>query len=281
MNSTVPAYFQLMRLDKPIGTLLLLWPTLWGLLLTGAPTFLLFIKFTFGVFFMRAAGCVINDFADRKLDCHVERTKTRPLASGKVNAKQALVLFLFLIFLSIILLLTLPPLTWLFACFAFLTTLIYPFMKRFTHLPQVILGIAFSWGIPMAYAAAIGSLPLTCWLLCIANICWTIGYDTQYAMVDRNDDLKIGIKSTAILFAQYDKLVIGILQCFTLFLLVFIAIYNHLPLLFYIGLVFVAALFTYQQILIANRQRERCFKAFRNNNYVGLTLFIGLLFSSF
>ncbi|WP_392561386.1 4-hydroxybenzoate octaprenyltransferase [Orbus sturtevantii] len=280
MNSTVFAYFQLMRLDKPIGTLLLLWPTLWGLWLAGAPTLALFFIFILGVFLMRAAGCVINDFADRRFDSYVERTKARPIASGKINARQALILFILLIFLSILLLLILPPLVWLFACFAFLTTLIYPFMKRFTHLPQVILGIAFSWGIPMAYIASIDALPLSCWLLCLANICWTIAYDTQYAMVDRDDDLKIGIKSTAILFGKNDKLIIGILQFTMLFLLVIIGLYNQLALIFYASLGVVAALFVYQQTLITDRQRKLCFKAFLNNNYVGLAIFIGLFFST-
>lgn len=281
MKNRLLAYCKLMRLDKPIGTLLLLWPTLWALWLVGAPTIHLFVVFTLGVFSMRAAGCVINDFADRKFDGYVERTKLRPLASGQLTSKNALVAFAILIFLSILLLLTLPPLTWLMALFAFLTTLLYPFMKRFTHLPQVVLGIAFSWGIPMVYAATNGQFPLTCWLLCLANICWTVAYDTQYAMVDRNDDIKIGVKSTAILFGKNDKLYIGILQLLTLILLLSVAILNQLSGVFYVALAVAAILFTYQQILIAARARERCFKAFLNNNYVGLAIFIGFFISSF
>lgn len=281
MKNTLLAYCKLMRLDKPIGTLLLLWPTLWAMWLVGMPTVHLLVVFVLGVFSMRAAGCVINDFADRKFDGHVERTKQRPLASGQLSSKNALVVFALLIFVSILLLLTLPPLTWLIASLAFLTTLIYPFMKRYTHLPQVILGIAFSWGIPMVYAATVSSFPLDCWLLCLANICWTIAYDTQYAMVDRDDDLKIGIKSTAILFGQYDRLCIGILQIMTLLILFVIAIVQSLPMVFYIALCLAAILFVYQQRLIAARIKGACFKAFLNNNYVGLVIFIGFVFGSF
>ncbi|WP_345491252.1 4-hydroxybenzoate octaprenyltransferase [Orbus sasakiae] len=281
MNKTVLAYCQLMRLDKPIGTLLLLWPTFWALWLTGSPSWHHFIVFTFGVISMRAAGCVINDFADREFDGHVERTKHRPLASGRLKAKNALMTFAVLIVISVLLLLTLPPLSWLIACFALLTTLIYPFMKRYTNLPQVVLGVAFSWGIPMVYAASIGSFPISCWLLFIANICWTIAYDTQYAMVDRNDDLKIGIKSTAILFGQHDKFIIGLLQFTTLILFAVLAVTSQLSIMFYIALSVVAGLFIYQQRLIKERERERCFKAFLNNNYVGLTIFVGILLNYF
>lgn len=281
MNKTVLAYCQLMRLDKPIGTLLLLWPTFWALWLTGSPSWHHFIVFTFGVISMRAAGCVINDFADREFDGHVERTKHRPLASGRLKAKNALMTFAVLIVISVLLLLTLPPLSWLIACFALLTTFIYPFMKRYTNLPQVVLGVAFSWGIPMVYAASIGSFPISCWLLFIANICWTIAYDTQYAMVDRNDDLKIGIKSTAILFGQHDKFIIGLLQFTTLILFAVLAVTSQLSIMFYIALSVVAGLFIYQQRLIKERERERCFKAFLNNNYVGLTIFVGILLNYF
>lgn len=281
MNKTILAYCQLMRLDKPIGTLLLLWPTFWALWLTGYPSLHYVIVFTLGVIAMRAAGCVINDFADRKFDSHVERTKHRPLASGRLKAKNALITFAVLIIISILLLLTLPPLSWLIACFALLTTLIYPFMKRYTNLPQVVLGIAFSWGIPMVYAASISSFPISCWLLFTANICWTIAYDTQYAMVDRNDDLKIGIKSTAILFGQHDKLIIGLLQLATLILFTVLAVTSQLSIMFYITLCVAAGLFIYQQRLIKDRERERCFKAFLNNNYVGLAIFVGILFSCF
>lgn len=277
MNPKLLAYCQLTRLDKPIGSMLLLWPTLWALWLTGHPTFHLFIVFVSGVFTMRSAGCVINDFADRKFDGHVERTQNRPLASGQLTSKNALMTFIILIVLSLGLLLSLPPLTWLIAVLAFATTLIYPFMKRFTHLPQLVLGIAFSWSIPMVYAATIGKFPLTCWLLFIANICWIIAYDTEYAMVDRDDDLKIGIKSTAILFGQYDRLMIGILQAITVMILAVIGILNYLSYYFYISLVLVIGLFIYQQIMIITRNKECCFKAFLNNQYVGLVIFGGIL----
>lgn len=279
MNSTLFSYYKLLRLDKPIGILLLLWPTLWALLLSGCTSIHLFIVFILGVVFMRSAGCVINDFADRKLDKYVERTKNRPLTNGSISSKNALITFSILIFLSFLLLLTLPPFTWLIAFFALLTTIIYPFMKRFTHLPQVVLGIAFSWSIPMVYAATIDSLPLTCWLLFIANICWTIAYDTEYAMVDRNDDLTIGIKSTAILFGQYDKIMISLLQILTLFSFVIIGIINQLSLNFYTCLLVVIGLFIYQHRLISKRVRERCFTAFLNNNYVGLAILVGIMLS--
>ncbi|OCG16638.1 4-hydroxybenzoate polyprenyltransferase [Gilliamella sp. App6-5] len=273
------AYIQLMRLDKPIGTLLLLWPTLWAIWLTGLPYTYITLIFILGVFVMRAAGCVVNDYADRHFDAHVERTKNRPLARGVLTEKNALWILFILLFIALCLLLTLNKLSWLIACFALLTALIYPFMKRYTHLPQVILGIAFSWSIPMVYAATIEQFPLTCWLLFFTNICWTIVYDTEYAMVDRNDDVKIGIKSTAILFGCYDKLIIGLLQIVSVIGLLFIGLTNQLSQIFYIALLLVTALFIYQQWLIKNRVRNRCFNAFMNNNYVGFIVFLGLLFN--
>jgi 4-hydroxybenzoate polyprenyltransferase len=273
------AYIQLMRLDKPIGTLLLLWPTLWAIWLTGLPYTYITLIFILGVFVMRAAGCVVNDYADRHFDAHVERTKNRPLARGVLTEKNALWILFILLFIALCLLLTLNKLSWLIACFALLTALIYPFMKRYTHLPQAILGIAFSWSIPMVYAATIEQFPLTCWLLFFTNICWTIAYDTEYAMVDRNDDVKIGIKSTAILFGCYDKLIIGLLQIVSVIGLLFIGLTNQLSQIFYIALLLVTALFIYQQWLIKNRVRNRCFNAFMNNNYVGFIVFLGLLFN--
>lgn len=274
------AYLQLMRLDRPIGTLLLLWPTLWAIWLAGNPSLYITTIFVLGVFVMRSAGCVVNDYADRHFDGHVERTKNRPLARGTLTAKNALWTLFFLLLIALILLLTLNKLSWFVACFALLTALIYPFMKRFTHLPQVILGIAFSWGIPLAYAATIEQFPMTCWLLCLANICWTIAYDTQYAMVDRDDDLNIGIKSIAILLGQYDRLIIGLLQGLAVIGLLFVGLLNHLSVVFYICLFLTIILFGYQQWLIKDRQRSHCFKAFLNNNYVGLLIFIGIFFSS-
>jgi 4-hydroxybenzoate polyprenyltransferase len=272
-------YLQLMRLDKPIGSLLLLWPTLWAIWLTGHPSTYITIIFVLGVFVMRSAGCVVNDYADRHFDAHVERTKNRPLARGTLTEKNALWTLLVLLLIALCLLLNLNKLSWLIACFALLTALIYPFMKRYTHLPQVTLGIAFSWSIPMVYAATIEQFPLTCWILFLTNICWTIAYDTQYAMVDRNDDIKIGIKSTAILFGNYDKLIIGLLQIISVIGLLFIGLINQLSLIFYMAVLLVIGLLIYQQWLIKNRDRNKCFSAFMNNNYVGFIIFLGLLFA--
>lgn len=273
------AYLQLMRLDKPIGTLLLLWPTLWAIWLTGHPSLFIILVFVAGVLVMRSAGCVINDYADRHFDGYVERTKNRPLARGALTAKNALWTLFVLLLIALLLLLTLNKLSWFIAGLALLTTLIYPFMKRYTHLPQITLGVAFSWGIPMVYAATIEQFPLTCWLLCFANICWTVAYDTQYAMVDRNDDLKIGVKSTAILFGRFDKLMIGLLQILTFTILLIIGVLNHLSLIFYVTLLLVIILFLYQQWLINSRERKQCFKAFMNNNLVGCLIFVGIFFS--
>ncbi|YCH32610.1 4-hydroxybenzoate octaprenyltransferase [Erwinia sp. D4-22] len=268
-----------MRIDKPIGSLLLLWPTLWALWLAGeaVPPLQVLMVFVLGVFFMRAAGCVVNDFADRKIDGHVKRTQMRPLASGEVSEKEAKVLFVALALISFALVLTMNAITiWLsFAGLAL--AWIYPFMKRYTHLPQVVLGAAFGWAIPMGWAAVSGHVPLNGWLLFLANICWTVAYDTQYAMVDRDDDLKIGVKSTAILFGRFDKLIIGLLQLSTLLLLVIVGQRMNLDGAFYWSLLLAAALFVHQQKLIAERQRERCFQAFLNNNYVGLMIFIGIV----
>ncbi|WP_407656492.1 4-hydroxybenzoate octaprenyltransferase [Limnobaculum zhutongyuii] len=275
------AYCRLMRINKPIGALLLLWPTLWALWLAGkeTPNVYILLIFIIGVFLMRAAGCVINDFADRHFDGHVERTRNRPLPSGAVTEKESKVLFLSLVTISFLLVLTLNRLTILLSVAAVILAWIYPFMKRFTHLPQVILGMAFGWSIPMAYAAVSDALPLSCWLLLLANIFWTVAYDTQYAMVDRNDDLKIGIKSTAILFGHYDKLIIGLLQLGTVLILCLIGYLNNLSSLFYWSLLLASALFIYQQNLIYQRERDKCFRAFMNNNCVGFVIFLGFLMS--
>ncbi|MFV0547413.1 MAG: 4-hydroxybenzoate octaprenyltransferase [Limnobaculum xujianqingii] len=275
------AYCRLMRINKPIGALLLLWPTLWALWLAGkeTPNVYILLIFIIGVFLMRAAGCVINDFADRHFDGHVERTRNRPLPSGAVTEKESKVLFLSLVTISFLLVLTLNRLTILLSVAAVILAWIYPFMKRFTHLPQVILGMAFGWSIPMAYAAVSDALPLSCWLLLLANIFWTVAYDTQYAMVDRNDDLKIGIKSTAILFGRHDKLIIGLLQLGTVLILCLIGYLNNLSSLFYWSLLLASALFLYQQNLIYQRERDKCFRAFMNNNCVGFVIFLGFLMS--
>lgn len=275
------AYHRLMRTDKPIGALLLLWPTLWALWVAtpGLPPLWILAVFVAGVWLMRAAGCVVNDYADRKFDGHVKRTANRPLPSGDVTEKEARTLFVVLILLSFLLVLTLNTMTILLSMAALALAWVYPFMKRYTHLPQVVLGAAFGWSIPMAFAAVSESVPLSCWLMFLANILWAVAYDTQYAMVDRDDDLKIGIKSTAILFGRQDKLIIGILQVAVLVLMVAIGYLNQLNGAFYAAVAAAGVLFIYQQKLIANREREACFKAFLNNNYVGLVLFLGLAVS--
>jgi 4-hydroxybenzoate polyprenyltransferase len=272
------AYWQLMRMDKPIGTLLLLWPTLWALIISaqGIPDFKVLLVFVLGVIFMRAAGCVINDFADRKVDGHVKRTKQRPLPSGRVSSKEAIGLFLVLAISSFVLVLSMNALTIQLSFVGLVLAFIYPFMKRFTHLPQLFLGLAFSWSIPMAWAAQSGEVPMMVWFIFAINALWTIAYDTQYAMVDRDDDLKIGIKSTAILFGRFDKMVIGILQLITLAMLMFVGTWYQLGASYYWSLLMVGALFVFQQHLIRHRERDLCFRAFLNNNYVGMIVTIGL-----
>lgn len=272
------AYHRLMRTDKPIGALLLLWPTLWALWVAtpGLPPLWILAVFVAGVWLMRAAGCVVNDYADRKFDGHVKRTANRPLPSGAVTEKEARTLFVVLVLISFLLVLTLNTMTILLSVAALALAWIYPFMKRYTHLPQVVLGAAFGWSIPMAFAAVSETVPLSCWLMFLANILWAVAYDTQYAMVDRDDDLKIGIKSTAILFGRQDKLIIGILQVAVLLLMVAIGYLNGLGGAFYAAVAAAGMLFIYQQKLIVHRERDACFKAFLNNNYVGLVLFLGL-----
>lgn len=272
------AYHRLMRTDKPIGALLLLWPTLWALWVAtpGLPPLWILAVFVAGVWLMRAAGCVVNDYADRKFDGHVKRTANRPLPSGAVTEKEARTLFVVLVLISFLLVLTLNTMTILLSVAALALAWIYPFMKRYTHLPQVVLGAAFGWSIPMAFAAVSETVPLSCWLMFLANILWAVAYDTQYAMVDRDDDLKIGIKSTAILFGRQDKLIIGILQVAVLLLMIAIGYLNGLGGAFYAAVAAAGVLFIYQQKLIVHRDRDACFKAFLNNNYVGLVLFLGL-----
>ncbi|EGR1893294.1 4-hydroxybenzoate octaprenyltransferase [Vibrio vulnificus] len=272
------AYWQLMRMDRPIGTLLLLWPTLWALIIAaeGTPDWHVLLVFVLGVVLMRSAGCVINDFADRKVDGHVKRTQQRPLPSGRVTAKEAIILFLLLGISSFLLVLTMNPLTIQLSFAGIVLAFIYPFMKRYTHLPQLFLGLAFSWAIPMAWAAQANELPWVVWFVFTINALWTIAYDTQYAMVDRDDDIHIGVKSTAILFGRHDKLIIGMLQLLTLVMLVWLGLHYQLGQSFYWSVLAAGALFVYQQHLIRHRQRELCFQAFLNNNYVGMVLALGL-----
>ena len=273
------AYWLLMRMNRPIGSLLLLWPTIWSLIIAaqGLPSWYVLGVFVLGVFLMRSAGCVINDFADRHVDGHVKRTKLRPLPAGLVTSKEAIGLFLVLTLLSFLLVLTMNTLTIQLSFVAIILAFIYPFMKRYTHFPQLFLGLAFSWAIPMAWAAQTGSLPWNVWFLFAINALWTIAYDTQYAMVDRDDDIHIGIKSTAIFFGRHDKLAIGILQLMTLAMLVLVGVYYQLGQSYYWAILIVGALFAYQQHLIRHREREQCFSAFLNNNYIGMVVAVGLL----
>ena len=275
------AYQALMRTDKPIGTLLLLWPTYWALWLasSGIPDIKLLVVFTLGVFVMRSAGCVINDFADRKVDGKVKRTKLRQLASGSATPKEAIQLFILLIVLAFALVLFLNWQTVLLSFGGLALAFSYPFMKRYTHLPQVVLGAAFSWSIPMAYMAVLGDVPVEAWWLYLANLVWTVAYDTMYGMVDRDDDLKIGGKSTAILFGQFDKAIILVLQITFLITLIFIGYQRALPWPYDVAILVSALLLANQQKRIKHRDRDACFWAFLNNNYVGLVVFIGLALS--
>lgn len=273
------AYAQLVRFDKPIGTLLLLHPTLWALFIAadGMPPLSILLIFTLGVIVMRAAGCVINDYADREIDKHVKRTSQRPLATGRVTITEAKIIFVILLLFAFMLNLMLNRYTFLLSFVAVFLAVIYPFMKRFTHLPQVVLGVAFGWSIPMAFGAVSEALPLECWLLFFANLAWTVAYDTQYAMVDRDDDLRIGVKSTAILFAQYDNKIIALLQLITLILLTLVGIVQEYNIGYFIVLALSATLFIYQCWLTRKRERSDCFNAFLNNHYVGLGVFFAIL----
>ncbi|NIB39448.1 4-hydroxybenzoate octaprenyltransferase [Pseudomaricurvus alkylphenolicus] len=278
-RENLPHYWQLMRFHRPIGTLLLLWPTLWGLWFAaeGVPRLDILIIFVLGVVLMRAAGCVINDYADRKVDGFVKRTQDRPLATGKISPKAALRLFAGLCLVSFGLVLLTNSLTVVLSFGALALAACYPFMKRYTHLPQLVLGAAFSWSIPMAFAAQNGEVRHEAWLLFVAAVVWTVVYDTFYAMVDRDDDLRIGVKSTAILFGEQDRLITGCLQLLTLITLVMVGDRFDMGFFYDLGLIAATALFIYQQFLIRLRQRDDCFKAFLNNNWVGMVIFIGIL----
>ena len=271
-------YIELMRLDRPIGTYLLLWPTLWALWLAaeGVPDISTLIIFVLGVILMRAAGCVINDYADRDFDGHVERTRERPLATGRISARQALIAFAVLVGLSGMLVLLTNALTIQLAFVGVGLAALYPFCKRFTFYPQVVLGAAFSWAIPMAFAAQAGTLPMPLWLLFIANLLWTVAYDTEYAMCDREDDLRIGIKSTAILFGDADRLITGLLQGLTLVCLLLVGARFGLGLYYYLGLLGMTLGFAWQHWLMRERERLACLQAFLSNHWAGMLVFIGL-----
>lgn len=275
----MPHYLALMRVDRPIGTYLVLWPTLWALFLAaeGWPDWQLLVIFSLGTFLMRSAGCVINDYADRKVDAHVARTRERPFATGSVTEKEALVLFALLCLSAFALVVLTNWLTVLLSLGAVALAACYPFMKRYTHLPQVVLGAAFAWSIPMAFAAQRGELPSTLWLIYIAVLLWTVAYDTFYAMVDRDDDLKIGVKSTAILFGDDDRAITAMLQATVILIMVLVGKQFALSFIYYASLMAAAGLFFYQQQLIRDRRKEDCFKAFLNNHYVGMVICLGIV----
>ena len=274
-----PLLIQVSRLDRPVGSVLLLWPTLWALWIAarGFPGWHLLCVFCLGTLLTRSAGCIINDIADRKIDPHVERTRHRPLATGQLSVFTAILFMAFLLFISLLLVLSTNLHTFLLAIAGALIAGLYPFAKRISHLPQIVLGIAFSCGIPMAFTAVTNSLPLICWLLFLANLVWVVAYDTEYAMVDREDDLTIGVGSTAILFGDLDRLMIALLQ--GLFVVMLIQMGNELAFetSYYASIIAVSCLFIYQQFLIRNRQREKCLTAFLNNQWVGGLIFLGVL----
>jgi len=276
--SNIKAYWLLTRMHKPIGSLLLLWPMYWALWIAshGRPDILVFIVFTLGVVLMRSAGCVINDYADRKIDPHVSRTKERPLATGQVSSTEALQLFFVLLLISLLLVLLMNTLTLYLSLGAVLLAALYPFTKRHTHLPQVFLGMAFGWAIPMVFAAQTNSVPPLAWLIFVAAVIWAVVYDTMYAMVDRDDDLKIGVKSTAVLFGDLDKVLIGFFQLLFFIALIMIGQKAELGTAYFVS-VFVALMFAvYHQMLIKDREPTKCMKAFLNNNWLGFTVFIGI-----
>ena len=275
------AYFRLMRFDKPIGIYLLLWPTLWGLFLAkrGIPDIDLLIIFTLGVILMRSAGCVINDFADRKIDKFVMRTKDRPLTSGEVSEKGALILFSFLILISFGLVLMTNFLTVQLSIVAVFLATLYPFVKRWSNLPQFVLGSAFAMSVPMAFSATLDEIPFSAWLVFLATIIWTVIYDTIYAMVDREDDLKINVKSTAILFGKYDLIIIFLLHLLLIALLVMISQEFQMGNYFNMAIVLATLLMIYHQHLIKDRDRAKCFKAFLNNHYIGIVILLGIVLS--
>jgi 4-hydroxybenzoate polyprenyltransferase len=271
-------YGRLIRLDRPIGIYLLLWPTLWALWVAGdghpAPAIL--VIFVVGVMVMRAAGCIVNDVADRNVDPHVRRTHARPLAARRLNVSEALSLFVLLMAIALFLALKLDRFTIELACIGALLTLLYPFAKRFFAIPQLLLALAFSWGVPMAFAALLGVLPRVAWVMFLATVLWVLIYDTLYAMVDRDDDLRIGVNSSAILFSDLDRVIVGILQLTMLATLWIMGDGLNFGIAYRGALIVAALLFIYQQWLIRTREPGNCLRAFANNHYVGLTIFVGI-----
>ncbi|MEA3304131.1 MAG: 4-hydroxybenzoate octaprenyltransferase [Pseudomonadota bacterium] len=282
-QSRLSLYSELIRLNRPIGILLLLWPGLWALWIAGEgePTWWIVLVFIAGTALMRSAGCAINDYADRDLDGHVQRTIARPIASGRVSPREALAVAAILALLAFMLVLLLNYNTILMSFVAVALAAIYPFMKRYTHMPQLVLGMAFGWAIPMAFTALTNQVPAVAWVLFVATVVWALIYDTMYAMVDRIDDLKVGIKSTAILFGSYDRLIIGLLQLLMLGLLLWAGSLVGRGGWYWLGVGMAALLFLYQQWLIRKREPDACFKAFLNNNYVGMVVFAGLFLDYF
>jgi len=273
-------YVLLMRWHRPIGFLLLLWPTLWALWVAaeGFPDSKVLLVFVFGVLLMRSAGCVINDVADRKIDPLVSRTRERPIASGQVSVREALWLFVVLCLMAFALVLTLNLMTIYLSVVALVLAAVYPLTKRYTHMPQMVLGMAFGWAIPMAFAAQTLTIPKIAWLLFVINIIWTMIYDTMYAMVDRDDDLKAGVKSTAILFGEADRIILAMLQLLMFSGMGLLGLQLQMGFAYYLGLAFVVALSVYQQFLIRRREPAACFDAFLNNNWLGCALFLGIAF---
>ena len=274
----VGQYWKLVRGDRPIGVLLLLWPTWWALWLAsgGLPPIWTLLVFTAGVWLTRSAGCVINDYADRWLDPQVERTRDRPLASGAVSGREALAVFAVLMLVAFALVLTLNRLTVYLSFIGLLLAASYPYLKRYTYLPQVYLGLAFGWGIPMAFAAVQGEVPPLAWVLYCANILWATAYDTWYAMVDREDDIRAGSKSTAILFGDMDLVALGILYALVFFALFLVGRQAQLGLYYWVGLAVAAVLVVYEFFLARHRERAACFRAFLHNNWVGAAIFLGI-----
>ena len=276
-------YWLLARFDKPIGILILLWPALWALWVAsdGKPDLLVLFIICSGVVLMRAAGCVINDYADRDFDPHVERTRQRPIAAGKVGPKEALILFVVLCLTAFILVLQLNLMTIMLSFVAAFLAGSYPFMKRYTQLPQAYLGIAFGFAVPMSFSAQTNAIPLVAWIMYLAVMLWALVYDTMYAMVDKEDDLKIGVKSTAILFGDKDREIMAGLQLIIIALLIVIGQMQQLGVFYYAGVAIAFGLSVYQQKLIFNRDKVLCFKAFLNSNYFGLAVFVGLALDYF
>lgn len=278
LKDRVEQYALLMRLDRPIGTFLLLWPTLWALWIAsnGQPDPLITVVFVLGVVLMRSAGCVVNDYADRDIDPHVYRTKARPIAAGRVSSNEALALFVVLGLVALGLVMLMNRLTILLSVVGVGLAATYPFMKRLTHLPQIHLGVAFGWAVPMSFAAQTNAVAPIAWILLIAVVVWAVVYDTMYAMSDRDDDLRVGVKSTAILFGEFDRIIVGALQITMMVVLLIVGDEVGLGIYYHFGLATAFALSIYQQYLIRGREPQRCFQAFLNNNWVGAAVFAGI-----